>query len=459
MPDYTPGPEWRAQSVKVPCRPRLPRRQRRRQGGGPERPQRCRVLEQSQPWRAWILSLLIAIMPLSFAVPVKAKALPAAALLVIGLWLLCTDASVRRAARRAAPVLVPTALAFVFWLANTAAHGVSFKEFDVTSHMLAFMGIAFAFAGPLRPAVVRIGFGATTALLGGVCIEQHYVEGIDRAYGLNNGLWGAIEFGMFMLVLSLIAVTHALRGSLRRGERVLHAVCAALGLYGALLTQSRGPLLAFVPVFVLLVMIQGRRTGQWKQAWLVLVGGAAVSLLAAATLHGEVLNRFAAISSEAATYSENDASGAIRERIEMWRAARMAISDHPLAGVGTNQFGNYMRSRIDRGDVNVVVHKYDHPHSEYLEWATTGGIPGLLLLLLLFGSTLVYFLRHALDADDAIALPAAAGLATASMYALCGLTDNVFYRPMPHSLYFFLTLGTAVMVAYRLGLRERVVAR
>lgn len=402
------------------------------------------MLDKTNPWRVWILSLLIAIMPLSFALPVKAKAVPALILFLTGLWVLATRADVRRAYRRAAPVLAPAAIAFVFWAVNVGAHGVNWREFDVTSHILAFLVIAATFALPLRTAALRVGFSGSAGVLGLICVEQRYIEHIDRAYGINNGEWGAIEFGMFMLVLSLIAIVQALRGELRSRERAMHAVFAVMGFYGALLTQSRGPLLAFVPVFAALMLIQGRRTGRWRQSVLALVIGVAAAGLAATTLHGEMVERLAAVKDEVATYSEQDATGAVRERLEMWRTARMAVIAHPVTGVGMNQFGPFARARIADGEVNPSVVRYDHPHSEYLEWAATGGIPGLLVLVLLFGGSLIYFGRHALNRDNAIAMPACAGFSTTAMYALCALTDNVFYRAMPHSLYFFLTLGLAV---------------
>jgi O-antigen ligase len=51
--------------------------------------------------------------------------------------------------------------------------------------------------------------------------------------------------------------------------------------------------------------------------------------------------------------------------------------------------------------------------------------------------------RHA---DGAVSLLASSGLAVVGMYALCALSDNVFYRAMPHSLYFFLVLGFSVSI-------------
>jgi O-antigen ligase len=412
------------------------------------------VQDKPNAWRPWILSLLIAIMPLSFALPFKAKALPAAILLVAGIWMLATQAEARQAFRRGAPVVAPVALAFVFWLINTLAHGISLRQFDVMSHILAFIPIAACFAAPLRPIVLRLGFSASAGALGLICIEQHYIEGIDRVYGINNGLWGAIEFCMFILVLSLISTIQALRVELRSGERLLHGAFAALGIYGALLTQSRGPLLACIPVFIALVLLQARRTHRWRQAAVVLLLGVAVAGAATTILHGEVAERFAAVSEEVSTYSEQDATGAVRERLEMWRNAGSAVAEHPLAGVGLNQFGAYARGRIAEGKAANSIERYDHPHSEYLEWAVTGGIPALVLLLFMFGSALWFFGRHALHRENGVAMPACAGLAVTGMYALCALTDNVFYRAMPHSLYFFLTLGLAVHIGRALALRE-----
>ena len=416
---------------------------------------RYRVLDKTNPWRVWIVSLLLAVTPLTFALPSKAKAVPMAVLFLLGIWMLATDPAARRACRRAASVLIPAALVFVFWMANVAGHALNWREFDVESHVLVFLLVAVAFAAPLHPMIMRLGMSASAGVLGVVCLEQRYVEGIERVYGLNNGFWGAIEFAMFMLVLTLIAVVQALRNDIRRGERLMHTVFAALGLYGALLTQSRGPLLAFLPVFVALVLLQARRTGRWRQSLLFLVLGVAAVAVAATTLHGKMVERFVAVKDEVSTYSEQDATGAVRERLEMWRTAGMAVADHPLAGVGMNQFGTYSRGMIDEGKVNASVLRYDHPHSEYLEWATTGGVPGLLLLLLLFGSALAYFGRHAFHQRAAVSMPACAGLATAGMYALCALTDNVFYRAMPHSLYFFLTLGLAVYVGRALDEEAR----
>jgi O-antigen ligase len=162
------------------------------------------------------------------------------------------------------------------------------------------------------------------------------------------------------------------------------------------------------------------------------------------------VKRFADVGSEITSYdSKTSARGAIRERLEMWHTAGHAFLDHPLAGVGIDQFGVYARQQVAEGHANAAIVKYEHPHNEYLEAAATGGVLGLLVILLIFAVPFIHFTRHALHAPHSEMIPACVGVATVSMYALCGLTDNVFYRAMPHSLYFFLVLGLAIWLGKR----------
>jgi O-antigen ligase len=399
-----------------------------------------------------LLSLLVALMPLSFAIRWHGKVLPLAVLLLTGLGLLASRAATRSSYRHAWSVLVACGLGLLYPALNILAHGIGWSAFDVPSHILLFMLTAAVFSLPLRMRWIWLGFSLTAILLGGVCIVQHFIFGVDRAYGLNGGDWGAIEFAMVMLTLSLMSILQVLYPvggdqASRPLETGVHGAGAVFGMYGALLTQSRGPLLAFVPALLLLLLIYARRTRRWRQS-LLLIGAIVVGgVLAGVSVHGVVVSRLAAVQTEMSSYDHQTlATGAVRERLEMWRTASRAFLDHPLAGVGIDQFGVYVGQQVAAGRANPAIAKYEHPHSEYLESAATGGVPGLLVLLLIFGLPLGYFVRHSRHTDGAVALLANAGLAVVSMYALCALSDNVFYRAMPHSLYFFLVLGFAVSI-------------
>jgi O-antigen ligase len=452
------------------------------------------VNERLSVWWLGTLSILVALMPLSFSVPFHAKALPLLVFLLTGLGLIFSRPFTRRGYRNIWPIMATSALTVGFTVLNILGHQLGAKAgwsaFDLPSHILLFMATAAVFTLPLRMRWIWIGFSLTAIVLGASCIWQHFYLRFDRAFGLNGGGWGAIEFAMVLLVLSLSAwlqVFYARTGVL---EKSLHGVAACFGMYGALLTQSRGPLLAFAAVLLLLLLLYAKRTRGWWSGFLMLVAILGGAILASGTVHdfsnptpdaapatlsaaappvastskppasaptaGDpsesgsspvFVKRFADVGSEVATYnSKTDASGAVRERLEMWHTAGHALEAHPLTGVGTDQFGVYIREQVAAGRANAVIAKYDHPHNEYLEAAATGGIPGLLVLLLVFGVPLTYFFRHALRARDNEIIPASVGLALVSMYVLCSLTDNVFYRAMPHSFYFFTVCGLAMFL-------------
>ncbi|HEY2622679.1 MAG TPA: O-antigen ligase family protein [Dyella sp.] len=402
---------------------------------------------QASRARTVVATLLLALLPISFAVPSKLKVVPIALLFFYGIGLLIADRDVRANYRAARPVVLVCALSLLYAIGNILGHRLGWSELDLPSHILAFLAIAAVFGRSVHVRWFWLGLSLGAAALGLVCIYQHYIQGAPRASGLDGADWGVIELAMFMLVLSLSAVVQMLRPQLAWPERVLHAACAILGSFGALLTQSRGPLLACAPVFLLVVLLHVVRTKQWRDGLVVLGGALAIATVSVVFLRSEILERFNAIGQEVTTFHAQDTQGAVRERLEMWRVAGRAFMEHPVAGVGIDQFGKYTQTLVSKGLASESIAKYTHPHSEYLEAAVSGGVPGLIVLLLLFGVPMVFFARRVFDPCDTVATAATVGLLTVSMYALCGLTDNVLYRPMPHSLFFFLTLGMAVLAS------------
>lgn len=402
-----------------------------------------------------LLSVLVALMPLSFSIDLRIKALPVALLFVAGLWLLISSAPTRRSYRAAAPVWLVALLLIGFVALNVLVHGLGWRPLDRPAHVVLYLVVAAVFCQPLRMRLVWVGFSLTAMALGAVCLVQHYAFGVVRAYGLNGGASASAELATVLLGLALMALVQLLGSRTTPAEKMLHGVAMVFGMVGALLTQSRGPLLAFAPMAVLVLLLHARRTRQWRLS-LLLIGALGLGAgMAMFTLHGAVAERFEAIGHEVNTFdSRSDARGAVRERLEMWRTAGRAFAEYPLAGIGIDRFDDYVRGEVAAGRSNVAIEDYNQPHNEYLEAAATGGAPGLLVLLLIFALPLRYFARRAMDADESVALPACAGLAVVGLYVLCALTDSVFYRVMPQSFYFFLVLGLALHIGRQFHGRE-----
>jgi O-antigen ligase len=405
------------------------------------------VQATSTSWQSWALSALVALMPLSFSIELKVKTLPPALLFLAGLVLLLGSTDCRRSFRAAWPPVAAALLMVGFVVINVLIHHLGWRPLDHPAHILLFIVVAACFSLPLQMRLVWTGFSLTAIALAIAGIVQRHLFGIERAYGLNGGASASIELATILLGLSAVALVQFLAPGTNRKERLLHLLAMGAGMYGALITQSRGPLLAFAPVFLVLVLLHARRSGQWKSS-LLLVGAACVIATAATlSLRGEMAARFEAIAPAVATFDHRyDASGAVGERLAMWRTAARAFATHPVIGIGLGEFAEYTRGEIAAGRSNPVIGRYNQPHNQYLEAAATGGVPGLLVLLAVFLVPLRYFIRHALDPDDEVALLASIGLALVGLYMLCGLTDSVFYRVMTQSFYFFLVLGLALRI-------------
>ena len=403
-------------------------------------------------WKIWTASLLLALMPLCFAVSARLKIVPMALLFVSGLLLLVTRAETRSTFRLVWPVIFVCLLRLVYDIGNFLGHQLEGSTLDLPAQTLLFVGIAAVFTLPLRGRVIAIGFSLTTLLLGAASLYQRYGMAIDRPYGLNGGDWASVEFAMYLLVLALLSMLQAMRADTPRADRWLHGVAVVVGLYGAVLTQSRGPLLSFAPVYLGLMLWQALRSQRWKRAFVpfaaVLLGMFAVT----ATLHREMVDRLVDVPAQISDYGDSAAgsTGAIGERLEMWRIAWRAFTAHPLAGIGLDQFGAYARAQVATGTASASIAKYVHPHSEYLESMIAGGVPALLVLLLFLSVPAYFFARHLNHPQDPVACAAAAGVMVVGLYSLCAFTDNVFYRAMPQSLYLFLVLGLAVVMGRQL---------
>ncbi|WP_240046127.1 O-antigen ligase family protein [Rhodanobacter glycinis] len=401
-------------------------------------------------WQVWVVSLLLAIMPLCFAVSSRLKAAPMAVLFVIGIVILVTRAESRLSYRLAWSVAAACVLRLVYDLGNFLGHRLDVSTLDLPVQTLLFLAIAAVSSLPLKQRAIATGFSLTTIVLGATSLFQRYVQGVDRPYGLNGGDWAAVEFAMYLLVLVLLSMLQALRADTARSDRWLHVAAVVIGLYGAVLTQSRGPLLAFAPVYLGLMLWYAVRSRQWRRMLLLFAITVVGMLAITTTLHREMVDRLTDVSHEIATYGPNDATGAVRERLEMWHTAWNAFVEHPLAGIGLDQFGVYARAQVAAGHASPAIASYVHPHSEYLESLAAGGLPALFVLLLFFAAPTYFFARHLNHASEPVATAAIAGLMVISMYGLCAFSDNVFYRAMPQSLYLFLVLGLAVSIGRQL---------
>jgi O-antigen ligase len=215
----------------------------------------------------------------------------------------------------------------------------------------------------------------------------------------------------------------------RRTVRLALAGFAVLILYNAVQTGSRGGIVA-VSVAMLALLLLSRI----RLRWFMLVVLAAV-LLGTLPLLGEMFPRFTrgGISADAL-------SGA---RLGFWKMALRMGSDHPIIGVGIDNFVSlypfYRASPAPMGRW--------YAHNMYLQMWAEGGAIGLLALLLLVTAVVLTCAQALRQAQDEAWRSLVAGILAAFLgYAVFASTSNCLHD---QPFWLLMALSTAALRAGR----------
>lgn len=108
-------------------------------------------------------------------------------------------------------------------------------------------------------------------------------------------------------------------------------------------------------------------------------------------------------------------------RLDMWEASLVAISDHPLTGIGPGTHTTYFPMLEQSGRINIntaPLVTFDHMHNDYIQaWLSMGIIFGTLSLAFIL-CFLILFASKAKNTYSSLA-----GISVCSSFILCGLTD------------------------------------
>jgi O-antigen ligase len=188
------------------------------------------------------------------------------------------------------------------------------------------------------------------------------VPRIRSMFGSPNNL------GLFLGRALPIAVAVALM-SRRRARRVLYALATLVIGIAIVLTFSKGALLLGVPISLSVVIIfWGGRRAVAAVAGLAAVGGLALIPLSRHPRFADLLNL---------------SSGTSFIRVQLWRSALKMFADHPILGVGLDNFLYAYRGKY------ILPEAWEEPnlphaHNIFLDALTRLGLLGLIVFTTLF---------------------------------------------------------------------------
>jgi O-antigen ligase len=241
-------------------------------------------------------------------------------------------------------------------------------------------------------AVRRIAALLAAAIVPVAAINVAEATGLT-AFGLNevSTLGDRVAAGALMnFAIPFIAI--ALVRTQGWGTKAALGSVLALLVVSEILFQGRGPWMGLVAAAVILAIGLTRSGAGWKVA--------AAMLLTAVMLAGAAAKLSPAAAERFATMAHLSRDQSLGQRFVIYGAAFRAIREHPVAGIGFDNFRNSYPSYRDAKDIyffnNVIP---TMAHDGYLQAALTNGIPALLLYVALVAGVLIKLVR-ALSRDE-----------------------------------------------------------
>ncbi len=247
------------------------------------------------------------------------------------------------------------------------------------------------------------------------------MEGVGRAIGLYPG---ATAFGIFIgralaMALTLALFLPSLDGAWRRRRAAYLLLCVPLGL-GVLFSFARGAWIGVFAALVVVALLAGARRILYP-----LIAAAVVAVPAVLLLFGNI-----------ARFTLTDSSNL--SRLVIWQAALRVLRDHPLTGIGPDQF---LYQDPKYGIPNTRFQTVNHPHDWVLDTWLRLGAWGLVVMI----ATIVVFFVSALRAYrgrrgtlvGAIVLALIAGMTD---HVVHGFVDQAYFT-QDLALTFWLLIG------------------
>ncbi|MES2320607.1 MAG: O-antigen ligase family protein [Pseudomonadota bacterium] len=296
---------------------------------------------------------------------------------------------------------------------------------------------ALALVSAFRPRRDALWWGVAGGAFGGALLVsfQRLALDMDRPGGLLN----AITTGDVLVCFALVALAASidLRAS---GKAAWMAMGAVAGLAGAMMTGTRGGLVALLPAAFLFARY-GRLLGPGRMRGLVVASFALVAVTYAIPQSGARERVAQGVRDVQSWYAGGDAYTNMGIRLELWKGAAALIAEKPLLGRDFASAKRQMTQRVGEGSLDPVVLPAVHFHNDALHALVTGGTVGLLAWLAILAAPLAFFARRLRDESFA---PALAGMLVVCSYFCFGLTEVIFWSVKASLLYallVFLLMG------------------
>jgi len=318
-------------------------------------------------------------------------------------------------------ILLPIVMAF-----DVVLRDLRFRYLDYYLRFILVIPIYFALRQTkvnLKPFFIGILLGAIGAGLFAIYqtifINTHNVHGHIMK----------INFGNLSLLLGIMSIAGLFLLQDVPYKKTLILLCLVsfgFGLTASILSGTRGGWVA-LPFFISLFLVYFpiRKINK-----LISIVALAAILIISYSSNSYFKSRTDSAYNNASSYLYSDglksANSSEGVRFELWKAAWIIFTEKPVFGVGSGQFDETLKEKIDAGEI-PKIQVFDHAHSEPLQILATTGIIGLLSYIFLYAGIAYYFYRSLTPSSTyEIRYLSILGLMLVGSFFIFGLTNYSF---------------------------------
>ncbi len=270
--------------------------------------------------------------------------------------------------------------------------------------------------------------------------------------GRASGATHPILFGNLSLMMGVMVFAGL--GYFRAKNKwliILPIVAIICGFLASFLSGSRGGWLA-MPALLVIVFWYVR---SYFSRWQIIPSLALVimlPLLVAYLLpHSNFASRIDSTINNFKLYDAqtpiNDHARATSEgtRLEMWQASWIIFKKNPILGVGWGNYQSHAKALVASGKRHRSA-AGDHPHNEYFSVLVSGGLLGLVALLVLYFIPAKLFFAVMKNQNPGLQQLGLSGLLLVVGYMHFALSEAIFERSLPINFYALYLLVTMVLI-------------
>jgi len=287
--------------------------------------------------------------------------------------------------------------------------------------------------------------GAILAALSVVLYAPNWTSGGRAGTYFSN----AIHFGGLAMVLGILSALSI--NWLRKDTTpiiVLKLIGFCAGVFSSIQSGTRGAWIALPAAFAIFLFHHRKRISLLTAVALSAL--LAVALLAIYFLSSATQDRVHLLFTDfiGLFHSRMDTSPGFR--IQGWKAALIISAQHPLFGVGPDEFKNYLPALRDAGIISATAAEVavSEVHNEILLRTVSLGIFGLVSILAIYFVPLALFMRRTRAASPYQRQAALMGVCTVVAFLLFGLTVEIFNLKMTATFY---SITVAILLAAATG--------